>query len=118
MNPEVKELWLAALRSGEYKQGTGALKREAGGGYEYCCLGVLCQLAADHGITRETGSLEGYMRFGGNVSYLPEKVSAWAGVESRGRLPRIVEGSPRLIELNDRARYSFEQIADVIEEQF
>lgn len=48
MNPEVKALWLNALRSGEYQQGTGKLKQTYGGDQRYCCLGVLCDLKPDH----------------------------------------------------------------------
>lgn len=35
MNPEVKERWLSALRSGDYSQARGQLKNQLG----YCCLG-------------------------------------------------------------------------------
>lgn len=53
MNAELKAKWVAALRSGEYRQGQGVLKTSKG---EYCCLGVLCDIRgieldpdADHG---------------------------------------------------------------------
>src|SRR5579864_8820013 len=36
MTPECKKMWIAALRSGQYKQGKGALSSESG----FCCLGV------------------------------------------------------------------------------
>lgn len=36
----LKKRWVAALRSGKYKQGKGTLL--AGG--KYCCLGVLCEI--------------------------------------------------------------------------
>lgn len=39
MNPEIKSLWLAALRSGEYRQGQHDLLDSDGNA---CCLGVLC----------------------------------------------------------------------------
>lgn len=43
--------WLAALRSGEYKQGKGSLKSHEG----YCCLGVLqCALDGDVEYERYT----------------------------------------------------------------
>lgn len=35
--------WVNALRSGKFKQGTGALKNEFSN--SYCCLGVACVLA-------------------------------------------------------------------------
>lgn len=40
--PELKAQWVAALRSGEYKQGHGELRTN--GGTRYCCLGVLTDL--------------------------------------------------------------------------
>lgn len=45
MDKELKDKWVAALRSGEYKQTKGKFHdttRETGG---YCCLGVLCEVA-------------------------------------------------------------------------
>lgn len=42
MNPEVKEKWVAALRSGKYKQVEGRLRSDTGD--SYCCLGVLCDV--------------------------------------------------------------------------
>lgn len=44
MDAKLKDLWLKALRSGEYEQGKDSLKDETGG---YCCLGLLCHLAAE-----------------------------------------------------------------------
>lgn len=42
---ELGEKWLAALRSGEYKQGRGALYNAGTKGY--CCLGVLLSVAGE-----------------------------------------------------------------------
>lgn len=42
LDPRVKELWLKALRSGEYKQGRDTLCRVGEDGvYSFCCFGVL-----------------------------------------------------------------------------
>ena len=41
MNSELKAKWVAALRSGRYKQGDGLLRSRND---EYCCLGVLCDV--------------------------------------------------------------------------
>lgn len=41
MNKEIKAMWVNALRSGLYKQGTGALCKNG----KHCCLGVLCQIS-------------------------------------------------------------------------
>lgn len=40
MNQEVKEKWVAALRSDKYEQTKGYLHEDVG----YCCLGVLCDI--------------------------------------------------------------------------
>ena len=52
MNQQIKQLWVNALRSGEYKQATGRLRKNDG----YCCLGVLCDL---HSKTTGEGHWEG-----------------------------------------------------------
>src|ERR1700722_17051899 len=44
MKPEYKAKWVAALRSGKYKQGRAALHNVSGG---MCCLGVLCDIVKD-----------------------------------------------------------------------
>lgn len=42
MKRELRDKWVAALRSGTYKQTTkGVLRMRRGG---YCCLGVLCEI--------------------------------------------------------------------------
>jgi len=55
MTPELKTKWCAALRSGEYKQCRGRLKRANQHSASFCCLGVLRHVIdpkdreADHG---------------------------------------------------------------------
>jgi hypothetical protein len=44
-----KKEWLAALRSGEYRQGQQVLRQKKRGTYRYCCLGVLADIADPHG---------------------------------------------------------------------
>lgn len=44
MDPKLKAEWVEALRSGEYKQGSGALLSQDGG---YCCLGVLAEILGE-----------------------------------------------------------------------
>ena len=42
---DVKDAWVAALRSGEYAQGTETLRHPLEENYtEYCCLGVLADV--------------------------------------------------------------------------
>jgi len=48
--------WIAALDSGDYKQGKGALQTKAG----YCCLGVACDvLIPKEKLKYEDGELYG-----------------------------------------------------------
>jgi len=48
IQPELRKRWLAALRSGKYKQGHGALHTDtAGKQHRYCCLGVACEVFND-----------------------------------------------------------------------
>lgn len=54
MDPELKQKWVDALRSGKYKQGNGWLRDEKD---RYCCLGVLADVMATewkliHGVYR------------------------------------------------------------------
>ena len=80
MNPEMKAKWVEALRSGEYKQGKGALRREG----MFCCLGVLCDLHSKETRTSWEGpsdesKADSYLD---EVSLLPKIVKSWAGIES------------------------------------
>jgi hypothetical protein len=44
MLKSIKNKWVKALRSGEYKQGSGQLRSEDDEGVSFCCLGVLAQI--------------------------------------------------------------------------
>lgn len=116
MNPEIKAKWLEALRSGEYKQGKGALVEVKGDERFYCCLGVLCDLAAKEGVTREAdgGTLGvGFMDRGAvEHGILPLRVQEWAGLAG----PNPVVRGEALAVRNDQGE-SFDEIADVIEER-
>lgn len=108
MNPRIKARWLKALRSGRYKQATGALRNDDG----YCCLGVLCDLARRSKI----GKWDDDANFEGCSSDLPEVVAEWAGLDSSD--PYVPTSGGRrvaLSNLNDYGRLTFKQIADYIE---
>lgn len=109
MNPEVKTLWLEALRSGDYKQATGALNRM---GVGQCCLGILCEVAVAQGFPLLVEAVEPYngeqrVMYNQELGLLPPEVRAWAGVDSCA--------SGRLIEMNDDLKKNFSEIADWIE---
>lgn len=43
MDADLRREWLAALRSGKYRQGEGSLRVCSNSRPSYCCLGVLCR---------------------------------------------------------------------------
>lgn len=102
MKPEIKELWLKALRSGEYKQAKNYLRRND----QFCCLGVLCDLHAKAGLGFWDND-GGYLH---EDKVLPRTIQEWAGLntsepEAEGRT---------LSGLNDDG-VDFNEIADIIE---
>lgn len=115
MNKEIKARWIAALRSGEYRQGRGWLKTEDD---SYCCLGVLCELAVQDGIIRPTIKRDDLWWFDGtDTKLLPTPVIRWAELPDNSDVDAVHGGVHNsLAELNDIGEYSFAQIADVIED--
>jgi hypothetical protein len=115
MKPEIKQLWMAALRSGKYEQGQHALRNSSGG---YCCLGVLCNLF--HEVTGEG-------RWDDNTFVIdeddmndqvpPNAVVAWAELsEANPTISSDEDDQDSLAHVNDQGA-SFDDIANIIEEQ-
>ena len=115
MKKEIAEKWVAALRSGAYSQVTGALTY---GGNGYCCLGVLCQMAANEGATHRFESEHGGVytygssRDNADTAYLPMDVRKWSGVGTHRGYVSSIDCS--LATLNDNGK-TFAEIADVIQ---
>lgn len=140
MNEDIKARWVAALRSGEYEQGTDYLCNDG----KFCCLGVLSDLAVKDGvieapeeITNGLGDAIPGLAFDGERHHLPPAVAEWAGLltegytwdddgieEVFGLAPDIdpvaihdwTEGDKTFSELNDTGK-TFAEIADLIEEK-
>ena len=107
MNEQVKEKWLSALRSGDYKQTKSCLHKGDG----FCCLGVLCDLyGKEHNVEWKLVDAGIYYEFQDKKAILPLSVIEWAGVEDDN--PEICE-TP-LSRLNDNGS-TFNEIADLIE---
>jgi hypothetical protein len=135
MRPEIKAAWLTALRSGEYEQGIGRLgMRDRDGQEKFCCLGVLCEVAIrsdqESPIRRVKEMMFGQEGkntyfYDGDTSHLPPRVTAWAWGNGKFRSALsygdpVIEYEGQLVslsELNDQRHLSFNEIADVIEEQ-
>lgn len=97
MNQAILDQWADALTSGKFPQGKGRLRTVND---EYCCLGVLCELAADQGVVERMSPEEFEAKFGakpdgwhygtrseldtqwGERSTLPLSVQKWAGLSS------------------------------------
>lgn len=104
----MKDKWITALRSGEYKQGRHALKTTDG---SYCCLGVLQHVV--------NGDVERYARDDCTLWDLPKKKpsEAWCLANGvLGGMSWVPKGQSRsLMSMNDTGEYTFDEIADVIE---
>lgn len=114
VNVENMRKWVAALRSGKYKQGKNRLKHAG----RHCCLGVACDVS-DVDMKGCWGE--------GTLNY---DVSFWLGLRSEIDLglhsdidadwsnPRLTHpemGQGRATEANDELGWSFSDIADAIE---
>ena len=130
MNSKIKEVWVNALRSGKYEQGSEKLRSETG----YCCLGVLCDIyAQEHNTQWEfrgdeeiNPQSQDYWYFDEHSEFLPESVMNWAELKTHNPTVRIdVEDNEdednwyykdELSNVNDSG-YDFSQIANLIEAQ-
>ncbi len=108
MKKRIKNLWVEALRSKAYRQGTSGLRFED----TFCCLGVLCDLHAKAAFVSwdydDKASLYTYL---GESIVLPQAVCEWAGLDgSNPSVPAI-----SLTTHNDTRRRSFRRLATLIE---
>ena len=131
---KARDQWCHALESGEYEQGNAVLNHNG----KLCCLGVACEEARTAGIalrTRELSSHSPVSPLYPRVMYetetvsLPVKVREWLGlthqegivdVDALNADPDLPEIEPSkaatvyLSNLNDKYRFTFEQIAKVV----
>lgn len=108
MPAELRNMWLAALRSGTYTQAKEALRRDNGG---YCCLGVLCDI-------KEVTWVKQNNLFGVSI---PAMASKPARIETQV-LPLAIQEKMNLTythqeilaQLNDQG-FTFDMIANLLE---
>ncbi len=123
MKKKIANMWVDALRSGEYTQGYRALCRvdNNDGSKTYCCLGVLCDLYQKNQTKNKKKKLSvkpettgsNVISFSGKGGVLPKAVQDWAGMfSSKGHIPG---GGLNLVYMNDNY-WSFIEIANHIEE--
>lgn len=109
MKKEIKAKWVAALRSGDYIQGSGQLRDFEN---NFCCLGVLCNIHAienpDFAATQSQLEL-----YDGRVWDLSPKLVKWSGLDDYDILVSMNDGDE-----NGQGSLSFNEIADYIEENY
>lgn len=104
MDVTVKDKWLKALRSGNYKQAKGTLRKTVG----YCCLGVLCDVVDNTKWVACSGIEEGYYNWNRSMAYCP------FDIQKTLKLSDI--DLDILMRMNDEGK-TFSEIADYIERQ-
>lgn len=125
MNKDIAKKWVKALRSGDYIQTEGNLRRNDPDNKEdilslrngYCCLGVLSEQIYNLEDVKATGwkyqKKQGYWfneTYGGGTydTSVPEEVAIIIGITEQAQ--------DNFIAMNDRYGKTFEQIARVIED--
>lgn len=132
VNNERIDMWIAALRSGKYKQGKHTLTMVDFNGNEFdCCLGVACKLnRSDIDRVRSNGEFKYFpiddeLRIHATAIELPERMRQWLGIETCNGVidhPFMLQAESKhgasshytLALLNDDG-LTFNQIADVID---
>lgn len=121
MRQDVADGWTKLLRSEEFPQGGGALRSADG---NYCCLGVLCEMAVQEGIIPAawlqyptsadyTYGVPGDRTTGDySMGILPNAVREWAGMSSTNG---SIDEDVALSTLNDQGM-SFPDIANLIDQ--
>ena len=121
MKKEIADKWIKALRSGQYKQGLNYLNEN---NTNFCCLGVLCEIALSEGLNiSKVGKLkcqpapeESYIyEYNGDMQNLHISIIVWGDMhidKSINEHTCIGE----LISMNDNQGCSFEEIAKFIED--
>ena len=121
LNPEIKNEWIIALRSGDYKQGKSVLQSEHG---TFCCLGVICDILQKKGVVQMTPdalnrkSYKLKIEVIGDDAILSDGIAQYLGIDS----DPIVHYFDMKWELSGLAALndtgvSFAEIATLIEEQ-
>lgn len=84
MNRVLRDSWVAALRYGGYRQGTGSLRQKSITGEEvigHCCLGVLKDIAAP--LTWDDG-ISSHSVFGEQHGLTAQQITALASLNDGG----------------------------------
>lgn len=105
MNPEIKEKWLKALRSGKYQQGKNYLYIDGC----YCCLGVLCDLVDPEGWVEGERPLHQHLKI-----YLHDDFDTLPSTKMLEKVDLSLYDAQKLSSFNDDGK-KFDYIADYIQ---
>lgn len=98
--------WIAALRSGKYKQAKGELQNEKG----YCCLGVACKVLISE---NKQYKIDGFL--GGGLPDTQPDSPDWLKCINGKTYTSFGE---TLTVANDNLGYTFKDIADTLEDLY
>ena len=110
--PTIKTKWVAALRSGKYKQDTGRLRTADG----FCCLGVLCDITKGTIWTKNNAgqyTVGNYSSTGDGIYEWDVSKKVYKVLEQEKDDENTVQGW--LADKNDENEWSFKKIASWIE---
>lgn len=136
VNEENMDEFLAALRSGEFVQGSRRLcSVDERGVSRYCCLGVGSELMARKGLV-DRDSTEYSSKYNGNRFLAPGELMDWLGIPEENACDEFgneydviffkapshlnvrSEEYASAADMNDVNQASFTEIADVFENEF
>jgi len=124
LKPKVKSLITKALRGQldgvKYIQAIGKLHTPDN---KFCVLGVICDVHHKYAPKKDRAEWEVHNSrdakyYHGEAFGLPRVVSKWLGIEYTGSLKLEFKGNyESIMALNDTYKLSFNELADMIEEQ-
>lgn len=101
-----------------FQQQKGALNHSGG----FCCLGVACAIFAEEAGVKVIKGVSKRIEYDGYDAVLPDAMQRFLELDYTGTLRKNIQIGIKtyttLASLNDLAGYTFDQIADVIDEQF
>ena len=108
--------WLAALRSGKYKQGRMYLRDNND---NYCCLGIACEVAGVESEIKQVSydTLQAHF-YQSSAMSLDKNIQRYYGLRSGIGDPVNRNKLITLSDLNDLKKLTFSQIADIIEDNW
>lgn len=114
MNPDIKKLWVNALRSGKYTQDIDVLSCNG----RFCVLGVLCDIhAKNHNGIWTLDEEENRKEYLGKHNSIPDEVGEWAALSPGFGSFVEINGERNSLARHNDAGHTFEELANAIEEQ-